>query len=104
VAQWGVDDMSKYCRSDKCQDCIVRELRQIGARVKIVSQFKLGFDIIVGIYGVVGLFELKNTKKDKLTEPETIFALEWNGYVHTVTTTQEILTIMAHCPFTEQKK
>jgi hypothetical protein len=72
------------------------ELRQTGARVKIVSQYKLGFDIIVGMYGEVGLFELKNTKKEKLTKNEELFAMEWQGYVYTVTTAAEIRTIMAH--------
>ena len=87
--------MSKYCRSDNCQKNIVLELRQMGARVLIVSQFKLGFDIIVGMFGMVGLFELKNTDKDKLTANETIFLREWNGYVHRAKSSDEIRSVMA---------
>ncbi|MBE3140801.1 MAG: hypothetical protein IMZ61_02085 [Planctomycetes bacterium] len=87
--------MPKYCRSDNCQSPIVKELRQMGAMVKVVSQHKLGFDIIVGMYGTVVLFELKNTKKDKLTINETTFANEWAGYVYRAESSEKVRTIMA---------
>ena len=88
--------MSKYCRSDKCQASIVSDLRKIGAFVLPVSQYKLGFDIIVGMHGLIGLFELKNTKKDKLTINENIIAKKWPMYVSRAHSAKEICVIMAH--------
>lgn len=87
--------MPKYSRSDNCQKAIVLELRQMGARVLIVSQFKLGFDIIVGMYGDIGLFELKNTDKDKMTKNEIYFSQEWMGYVYRAKSSDEVRSIMA---------
>ena len=87
--------MAKYSRSDNCQKTIVLELRQMGARVCIVSQFHIGFDIIVGWFGIIGLFELKNTDKDKMTVKEIIFSQEWNGYVHRAKSSEEIRSIMS---------
>lgn len=88
--------MAKYCRSDKCQSSIVTDLRRVGACVLVVSQFHLGFDIIVGMYGKIGLFELKNSDKEKLTENEAVFFSLWHGYVYRAKSTNEICTIMAH--------
>ena len=88
--------MPKYCRSDKCQDTVVKELRQMGAMVLIVSQYKIGFDIIVGMFGMCHNFELKNRKKDKLTTNEKDLMQTWPEYVSRAHTTEEICSIMAH--------
>ena len=88
--------MAKYCRSDKCQASIVSDLRKVGACVLVVSKYGLGFDIIVGLHGKTGLFELKNTDKDKLTTNEKAFFQLWRNYVYRAKSAGDICTIMAH--------
>jgi len=48
------------------------------------------------MHGLIGLFELKNTKKDKLTINENIIAKKWPMYVSRAHSAKEICVIMAH--------
>lgn len=75
----------RRCKSDDNQARVVADLRAVGASVLVVSQFGIGFDLIVGFRGRNFLLEVKDGSKPKsarkLTTHEKDFASGWNGSV-----------------------
>lgn len=88
-------------KTDRNQKEIVQDLRDIPAlSVHNTAMVGDGFpDIVVGFRGANWLFEIKDGElpypsQRQLNEREKQFHEEWNGQVHKVENTQEILEIM----------
>lgn len=86
-------------RVDANQKQIVKELRDIGLSVLILSEVGKGCpDILVGYKNSNFLFELKDGKKlpsqQKLTDHEKKFHDAWLGQVNVTTTTEQILKVI----------
>jgi len=83
-------------RIDLNQPTIVAELRQMGFPVCITSDLGKGFpDLVVGGFGTVFLFEVKNPEeKWTLTEKEQDFHDLWQGMVHIIQTTEDAISVM----------
>jgi hypothetical protein len=80
------------CRSDLNQSTIVRQLRQIGASVEIVSMLAHGFDLVVGWRGANYVVEVKQPgKKDDLTELERYRMNTWSGRYMVIDSTEDFL-------------
>lgn len=91
--------MRKAARIDDNQNQLVRNLRAIGASVKVLSMVGKGFpDIAVGWNGNNYLFEIKDPNKvpskRKLTPDEQVFFDTWSGQRAIVETIEDCLTIM----------
>ena len=85
-------------RIDDNQKQVVKNLRQLGLSVVIVSMVPVGFDFIIGHKGKNYLIELKDGQKvkskKKLTENETDFFNNWRGQVNKCETIEEILFVI----------
>lgn len=91
--------MRKRGRIDGNQVAIVRELRQMGYSVLVMSHLGNGApDILVGASGRNYAFELKdhNAKPSdkKLTTGEKIFHICWQGQIAVAETTEDICKII----------
>lgn len=81
------------CRSDLNQSTIVRQLRQMGASVEVVSQQAHGFDLVVGWRGRNYVVEVKQPgKKHELTELERHRLNTWAGRYMIIDSTQDFFT------------
>jgi Holliday junction resolvase len=84
-----------FKKVDSNHSKIVKDLRALGFSVRSTAEVGKGFpDIVVGAHGKNFLFEIKATKKEKLTLDEVDFACTWRGQIHTATKTEEILSII----------
>jgi Holliday junction resolvase len=84
-----------YKKIDRNQNVIVIALRNYGYSVKSTAGIGKGFpDIIVGSHGRNYLFEIKASKKEKLTLDEKVFKISWRGQYKVITTAQEIIEII----------
>ena len=86
-------------RVDKNQSQIVKDLKQFGATVVVMSDLGGGCgDILVGWRGRNLLFEIKNPDQfpsaQKLTLKEAEFHQVWKGQIDVVKATDDILDIM----------
>lgn len=80
-----------YHRKDENEKEIVEKLRAIGASVLHLDS---GTDILVGYKGMNFLFEIKPTRKYKLTPREEKFVFGWRGHLEIVHTFEFILASM----------
>lgn len=71
--------MFRRYRSDLNQSQIVKDLRAIGASVCVVSQYGIGFDLLVGYRGLNYLVEVKRDEKHHLTDNEKKLQEQWRG-------------------------
>ena len=86
-------------RVDSNQPAIVRALRDIGASVTVTAGLGDGFpDILCGYNGVNYLFEIKATKRSKLTEYERAWHDVWHGTVFIVTSPEQAIEIVRTNP------
>ncbi len=84
--------MTSRCRSDLNQSTIVRQLRQMGASVEIVSTQAHGFDLVIGWRGSNYVVEVKQPgKKDDLTELERYRMNTWAGRYMVIDSTEDFL-------------
>ena len=61
----------RRCRSDNNQRSIIADLRQLGAVVKPVSMYGIGFDLLVGYRGQLWAVEVKHADtREHLTDNE----------------------------------
>lgn len=86
-------------RIDDNQREIVKTLRSLGASVQILSDVGKGCpDIIVGIFGINFLIEIKNGKKppsaQRLTEKEQLFFDSWKGQVCIIKSPDEAINFI----------
>ena len=85
-------------RVDTNQPKIVKQIRQLGATVKTVSQVKGFCDIVVGINCKNYLLEIKDPDKPpsqrRLTPEEIKFKDSWKGQYNVVETIDDILQII----------
>ena len=87
--------MRRRGRVDNNQKEIVEALRKIGASVQILSSVGSGCpDILVGFRGNNYLFEIKSSEKEKLTEDENTFFLNWCGTVDTIYNMEQVLFVL----------
>lgn len=78
-------------RTDKNQQSVVRELRQLGFSVQILSDVGLGVpDLLLGRFEFNFLVELKSGKK-WMTDDEKLWHSNWKGHVIVASSTQEII-------------
>lgn len=81
------------CRSDLNQSTIVRQLRQMGASVEVVSQQAHGFDLVVGWRGRNYVVKVKQPgHKHELTELERHRLNSWAGRYMVIDSTQDFFT------------
>ena len=86
-------------RVDANQPAIVRALRDIGASVTVTAGLGDGTpDILCGYNGVNYLFEVKATKRSKLTDDERTWHADWQGTVHIVTSPEQAIEIVRTNP------
>ena len=79
-------------KKDANQPQIEKELRHAGFSVVSTHMVASGFpDIVVGLFGVNFLFEIKADKKSKLTSREAEFSASWKGQCGVVTTSEEVI-------------
>lgn len=83
-------------RVDANQAEIVDVLRRAGRSVTVTSALGRGFpDIVAGHHGHTYLLEVKDPRqppsKQRLTEDETKWHMEWRGHVAIVRTAEEAL-------------
>jgi hypothetical protein len=83
-------------RTDANQKEIVTAFRDLGASVFILSEVGKGCpDLLVGIFGLNYLVEVKDGKKppsgQKLTEKEQIFFDLWKGQVCILKSVEDVL-------------
>lgn len=84
--------MTSRCRSDLNQSTIVRQLRQMGASVEVVSTQAHGFDLVIGWRGVNYIAEVKQPgKKDELTDLERHRMNTWAGRYMIIDSTEDFL-------------
>lgn len=80
--------MRRAARIDANQNDIVKQLRDLGYTVLIISQLKNCFDILVGANGKNYAFEIKDGTKPpsqrELTPGEIQFHNNWTGQVDVV--------------------
>lgn len=70
----------RHGRVDVTQKAIAQALRDVGARVEILSDVGNGIpDLLVGYRGVTYLLECKSDAKAKLTPAQVAFFAEWRG-------------------------
>jgi Holliday junction resolvase len=82
-------------RADKNQNQIVRELRELGYSVLILSQVGNGCpDILVSRNSKNILFEIK-TKTGKLRKSQKDFLEKWRGEAYVARTTEDIINKFA---------
>lgn len=90
--------MIRAARVDNNQPKLVKQLRQCGFSVLIISQLKNCFDILVGYKGNNYAFEIKDPDKPpskrKLTEGEQKFFDTWKGNVTLVETLDDCLKVI----------
>ena len=87
--------MSRRCRKDLNQPEIVKQLRQIGASVLVVSAFGMGFDILVGYRGKNYLIEIKRSgRMNDLTENEKKLKSRWLGAYLIIETIEDFMKEM----------
>jgi hypothetical protein len=81
---------------DVNQQMIVEALRAAGATVAHTHMVGSGFpDIVVGKGGNTYLMEIKQPKKrDRLTDDERRFMVDWQGHTCVVTTPEEALIVI----------
>lgn len=80
------------CRSDINQSIIVRELKQLGFSVIVVSPFAIGFDLIVGKNLQNWLVEVKQPgKKTHLTSHEKAIQETFGGSILIIDSTEDFL-------------
>ena len=89
----------RQARTDRNQAQIVRELRELGANVLVLSSIGDGCpDLLVGMKGKLALCEVKDPmqppSKRRLTDDERVFHVLWQGYSHVVESTQDVLKIL----------
>ena len=84
--------MNRRCRKDLNQPEIVRQLRQLGASVLVVSALGIGFDLLVGHRGENYLIEIKRPgHKSDLTPHEKKLQEHWRGTYLIVETLDDFL-------------
>jgi len=82
-------------RVDNNQPEIVKFLRKMGVSVLSLAPMGDGCpDLLVGINGKNYLFEIKKTKKSKLTKSEKIFQTNWKGQVQVVCNPESIFYLI----------
>ena len=82
----------RRCRSDLNQSTIVRQLRQLGASVEVVSTQAHGFDLVVGWRGRNYVVEVKQPgKKDELTDLERHRLNTWAGLYIVIDSTEDFV-------------
>ncbi len=86
-------------RSDKNQEQIIKELRQRGISVAVLSQAGDGFpDIVAGYKGVNYLLEIKDgskpPSKQKLTPKQVEFHEKWRGQIAKVNSIEQALHVI----------
>lgn len=82
----------RRCRSDLNQSTIVRQLRQMGASVEVVSTQAHGFDLVVGWRGSNYVVEVKQPgKKDELTDLERHRLNTWAGLYIVIDSTEDFV-------------
>lgn len=91
--------MRKIARTDSNQKEIVKQLRQIGCSVQVLSTIGSGCpDILCGFNGRNYLFEIKDESKPKsqklLTEDEKKWHIAWSGQIDTIENFEQILKII----------
>lgn len=80
------------CRSDNNQEQVVSDLRAIGASVKVVSQYGIGFDLLVGYRGANYILEVKQAgHKEALTANEWTMQENWRGSYMVVDSAEDFL-------------
>ena len=89
---------TRKARIDSNQPKLVKQIRQLGATVKVVSQIKGFCDIVVGISCKNYLFEIKDPDKPpsqrKLTPKEIEFRDTWKGRYDIVETIEDVIRII----------
>lgn len=85
-------------KKDLSQPEIEKTLRSHGFSVASTHEVGDGFpDIAVGVLGLSVLIEVKNTLKDKASEPEVKFHRAWKGQIRVAHSAKEVvLGIRAH--------
>jgi Holliday junction resolvase len=88
-----------YKRIDHNQSDIVKELRQLGFTVAVISMVGKGIpDIIVGHRGKNFLFEIKdgnkNISQQSLTKNEEKFHREWSGQIDIIRSTDDAIDLI----------
>ena len=83
-------------RTDANQSEIVKTFRSLGASVQIISDIGKGCpDLVVGLFGLNFLIEVKDGKKipsaRKLTEHELTFFDTWKGQVCVLKSVDEVV-------------
>lgn len=86
-------------RTDSNQKQIVRQLRQIGCSVAVLSSVGKGFpDLLIGFKNTNILVELKDGNKfksqQKLTPDEIEFHNSWRGQIATCNCIDDILKLL----------
>lgn len=82
-------------RVDVNQPQITKKLRGLGLSVTPIHTIGKGVpDLLVGAGGLNFLFELKESKKLKLTPAEVAWIYNWEGQVAKVTSAEECITII----------
>ncbi len=77
------------------QNQIVKELREYGMSVSHTHIIGKGFpDIVVGYLGKNYLFEVKNNRKKKITEKESVWLDNWQGQVNIIQTAEQGIKII----------
>jgi len=80
------------CRSDLNQSTIVRQLRQIGATVEVVSKQAHGFDLVIGYLGNNYLAEVKQPQfVNDLTDKEKQMRDTWRGNWFVITSIDDFI-------------
>lgn len=89
----------KARRTDKNQEQLVKQMRQIGMTVAVTSGLGDDFpDLVCGLRNINYLFEVKNPNKPpskrKLRPGQQLFFDTWKGSVHKVETIDDVLKII----------
>jgi len=89
----------KAARVDANQADIIKAARRLGATVTDTSRVGQGFpDIVVGIFGINLLIEIKDgdkpPSKRKLTDDQVVWHKAWNGSSYVINSADEMIALI----------